>query len=105
MNFLLIFPIVDFFFSSVDLNVVCCDPVLDEVVPVVKQREKMKKEEEIYDEFLICHQQYTHRSRKERRKKKKVQNSKIVPALLILSHCRQALHVQQTFDCQLQSKI
>ena len=71
MNFLLIFPIVDFFFSSVDLNVVCCDPVLDEVVPVVKQREKMKKEEEIYDEFLICHQQYTHRSRKERRKKKK----------------------------------
>ena len=47
MNFWPIFPRVDFFFLSVDLNVVCCDPVLDGVVPVVEQREKKKKEEEI----------------------------------------------------------
>ena len=47
MNFLRTSPIVDFFFSSVGLNVVYCDPVLDGVVPVVEQREKKKKEEEI----------------------------------------------------------
>ena len=47
MNSSPIFPTVDFFFSSVDLNVVYCDPVLDGVVPVIEQREKKKKEEEI----------------------------------------------------------